>query len=242
MGKRVLVQKKGRGTITWRSLRHLKLGNVTQPPVDPKNPDRVQTAKIVDLIHEPGRGAPLAELLLDSGKKHLWLPPEGVFVGDTLEFGPQTELKIGNTMEVRNIPEGAYVYNIEKQPRDGGKYCRTSGGFAILVSRTEKEVTIRLPSGKIVAVHPKARATIGVVAGSGRPQKPFVRAGSKYHYMQKKTTLWPVVGACKKNAVCHPFGGGRKKGPGRPSTTSRNAPPGRKIGLIAARRTGRKKK
>ncbi len=242
MGRRITVQRRGKGIINWRSLKHLKEGKVNHPPVDPKDPDRVQKAKIIDFVHEAGRGAPLAKIVLDSGKKHLWLPPEGVFVGETVEFGPQTELKIGNTMEVRNIPEGVYVYNIERRPRDGGKFCRTSGGFAIMISRSENEVTFKMPSGKIVGVHPRARASIGVVGGSGRPQKPFVKAGAKYHHMLKKTANWPVVGACKKNATDHPYGGGRKKRPAKPTTTARTAPPGRKVGLIAARRTGRKKR
>lgn len=242
MGKRILQQRKGKGTKRFISVKKLKIGDVKHPSIDMMEPEKIQSGRIIDFVKEPSRGAPLAILELDNGRRHLWLPPEGVFVGDVVEFGPKTELKIGNTMEVGNLPEGTIVYNVEKLPRDGGRYVKAAGASATVLTRSDRGVNLTLPSGKTITVHQKSRATIGIVAGGGRVQRPFISAGSKYYYMKHKSAIWPHVGGVKMNAVCHPFGGGRKKNPGKSSTTSRNAPPGRKVGLIAAKRSGRKKK
>ncbi len=87
-------------------------------------------------------------------------------------------------------------------------------------------------------LNPKCRATIGIVAGGGRTDKPFVKAGKKWYKMANKATKWPVVRGVAMNAVDHPFGGGGRQHPGRPKTVGRHTPPGRKVGSIAARRTG----
>ncbi|HEC96438.1 MAG TPA: 50S ribosomal protein L2, partial [Euryarchaeota archaeon] len=97
------------------------------------------------------------------------------------------------------------------------------------------------PSGEIKGFHYMCRAAIGVVAGGGRVDKPWVKAGKKYHAMKSRATKWPKVRGVVMNAVSHPFGGGSHPHVGRPTTTSRNAPPGRKVGHIAARRTGVRK-
>ena len=83
-------------------------------------------------------------------------------------------------------------------------------------------------------------ATIGIVAGGGRPEKPFLKAGAVWHHTRPKARKWPVVRGTAMNACSHPHGGGSHQSPGRPTTVSRHAPPGRKVGNIAARRTGRK--
>ena len=77
-----------------------------------------------------------------------------------------------------------------------------------------------------------------MVAGGGRTDKPFLKAGNKHHYIKSKAKKWPVVRGVAMNAVSHPYGGGAKQSPHKSTTTSRNAPPGRKVGQIAARRTG----
>jgi len=84
-----------------------------------------------------------------------------------------------------------------------------------------------------------ARATIGVIAGGGRLEKPLLKAGAAYWKWSAKSYWWPRVRGLAMNPVSHPHGGGRHVG--RPTTVSRNAPPGRKVGHIAARRTGRRK-
>ena len=97
-----------------------------------------------------------------------------------------------------------------------------------------------MPSGEMKDIDPRCRATIGVVAGGGHSEKPFVKAGKRHHVMLAKGKPYPHTRAVAMNVVDHPFGGGRGKNAGRPKTVARGAPPGQKVGLIAARRTGKR--
>jgi len=99
---------------------------------------------------------------------------------------------------------------------------------------------VQLPSGKMKKLNPKCRAVIGIVAGGGRTEKPFCKAGKKFHRMKVRATKWPTSRGVAMNVVDHPFGGGGQQHCGRPKTVARGTPPGRKVGSIAARRTGRK--
>ena len=84
------------------------------------------------------------------------------------------------------------------------------------------------------------RATIGKAAGSGRLDKPILKAGKQYHIKKSKSKLWPRTSAVKMNAIDHPFGSGRGKRV-KSKIAKRNAPPGRKVGLLRPRRTGKRK-
>jgi large subunit ribosomal protein L2 len=237
MGRRILVQRRGKGTQNFRSPKHKKRGAVKYISL-PK--DVVKEGTLIDFIHEGGRGTPIGLIDYGNGQKVNWLPPEGVFIGDKFSIGTQTELAIGNTMALKNIPEGTLVYNIEIQPVDGGKMVRTAGGTATVVTRSEKGVVVLLPSGKRKTFNQMSRATVGVVAGGGISTKPFMKAGARRYYERTKPKTWPVVNGNVMNANSHPFGGGSKHRAGMSTTTSRNAPPGRKVGMIAARQSGRK--
>ncbi|MBD3349870.1 MAG: 50S ribosomal protein L2 [Candidatus Lokiarchaeota archaeon] len=236
MGKRILVQRRGRGTPNWQSPTHKRRGKVKYRYFKKGSEDT--TAKIRDLIHDPGRGAPLAQILYEDGKKGLYLPPEGVFVGDTIHIGDKIKIKVGNILKLRNVPEGTRIYNIEGEPMDGGKFVRGSGTFGTVVSKDEKFANVKLPSQKSRKFLLDCRCTVGLVAGGGRTEKPFLKAGAKYHWMKTKHSVWPRTSGVAMTAASHPFGGGGHKSPHKPTTIGRNAPPGRKVGLIAARRTG----
>ncbi|MGV9170583.1 MAG: 50S ribosomal protein L2 [Promethearchaeia archaeon] len=240
MGKRILVQRKGRGTSRWRSPSHKKLAPARHPKWAP---DKTYRGKIVALFHEPGRGAPLAEVRFeDSSAPNFMVAPEGAYVGQEIECGENAALANGNTLMLQHIPEGTPIYNIEGKPGDGGKFVRSSGLTAMIVSADPSKAMVRLPSGSQKAFSPRCRATIGIVAGGGRKEKPFLKAGTVWHHNRVKARKWPVVRGAAMNAVSHPHGGGSHQSPGRPTTVGRNTPPGRKVGNIAARRTGRKKK
>jgi large subunit ribosomal protein L2 len=176
----------------------------------------------------------------ENGKKQFIVVPEGISVGENLSCGVSAEVKPGNTLPLAEIPEGIPICNIESKPNDGGQFARSSGVYATLVSRELSKVIVRMPSGVLKWFHPKCRATIGIVAGGGRIDKPFLKAGKKYHKMKARAAKYPRVSGVAMNVVDHPFGGGNRKHPGKPTTVSRNAPPGRKVGHIAARRTGKK--
>ena len=236
MGKRILVQRRGRGTPNFQSPTHKRRGKAKYKYF-PKGAKAI-TAVIKKLIHDPGRGTPLAEIQYENGEKGLYLPPEGIYVGDTIEIGDKTDVKVGNIMKIKNVPEGTYIYNVEGEPQDLGKFVRGSGTYGTLITKSDRIANIRLPSGKIREFHLNCKCTIGVVAGGGRTVKPFLKAGNKFHLMRTRHKVWPNVSGVAMTAASHPYGGGGHKSPHKPTTTSRNAPPGRKVGLIAARRTG----
>jgi len=157
-------------------------------------------------------------------------------------WGPEAEVKNGNTMPISKIPTGSYICNIEARPGDGGKFVRASGVQAIIIDKTIDRVGVKMPSGKMKWFNSRCLATVGVVAGGGRGEKPFVKAGKKFHKMKSQATYWPRVRGVAMNVIDHPFGGGGHQHTGRPKTVSRGTSPGRKVGSVAARRTGRRKR
>ncbi|AEA46993.1 50S ribosomal protein L2 [Archaeoglobus veneficus] len=234
MGKRIIAQNRGKGTPTYTApshkykadLRHLKFS------------DTSVVAKVIDIEHDPARNAPIALVKLPDGGEEYIIATEGMGIGDVVEAGPDVGLRPGNITFLKNIPEGTPICNVESQPGDGGKFARSSGTFALVVAHEEDRVLVQMPSGQLKWFNPYCRAMIGVVAGGGRTDKPFVKAGKKYYKMKSKAAKWPRVRGVAMNAVDHPFGGGKHQHVGKPKTVSRNAPPGRKVGSIAARRTG----
>ncbi len=239
MGKRLLVQRRGRGGSVFRAPSHKRVGAVKYPSFIPIENTEVLTGTVVDILHDPGRGAPVAKIKVNN-ITFLNVAAEGMYVGQTVYLGPSAPISIGNILPLGNIPEGTQIYNIEGSPGDGGKYVRSSGSYATIVTQSGKYVIVQLPSGRQKSFLSNCKATIGVVAGGGRIDKPFVKAGNKYHLVKVKAWKWPVVRGVAMNAVSHPHGGGSHHTPGKPTTVARNAPPGQKVGLIAARRTGKR--
>uniref|UniRef100_A0A803LQE9 Large ribosomal subunit protein uL2 C-terminal domain-containing protein n=1 Tax=Chenopodium quinoa TaxID=63459 RepID=A0A803LQE9_CHEQI len=136
---------------------------------------------------------------------------------------------------------GAVVCNVEHHVVDRGVLARASGDYAIVISHNPDNDTsrIKLPSGSKKIVPSGCRALIGQVAGGGRSEKPLLKAGNAYHKYRVKRNCWPKVRGVAMNPVEHPHGGGNHQHIGHASTVRRDAPPGQKVGLIAARRTGR---
>uniref|UniRef100_A0A8C7CED2 Large ribosomal subunit protein uL2 n=1 Tax=Oncorhynchus kisutch TaxID=8019 RepID=A0A8C7CED2_ONCKI len=154
---------------------------------------------------------------------------------------PATQLNIGNVLPVGTMPEGTIICCLEEKPGDRGKLARASGNYATVISHNPdtKKSRVKLPSGSKKVIASANRAVVGVVAGGGRIDKPILKAGRAYHKYKAKRNSWPRVRGVAMNPVEHPFGGGNHQHIGKPSTIRRDAPAGRKVGLIAARRTGR---
>ena len=239
MGHRIRSQNRGRGGPTYRAPSHKYKAALKHAG---KN-DTTLAGRVIDIEHDPARHTPIARVLLDTGGKVYALATEGLGVGDNITWGPEAEIRNGNTLPLRLIPVGAYVCNIEARPNDGGKFVRAGGVQAMVVGKSETgQVGVKMPSGRQKWFHGECMATVGIVAGGGRGEKPFVKAGKKYHKMKSQACKWPRVKGVAMNVVDHPFGGGAHQHVGRPKTVSRGAPPGRKVGHIAARRTGKWKK
>ena len=239
MGKSLIQQKRGKGSPRYRapSFRYKGTANFAR-----YEEGKAIAADITDIVHCSGHSAPLMELKYSNGETGLLQAPEGIKVGDKIEMGKDIELKSGNILPLKNIPEGMPIYNIEAQPGDGGKFVRASGAFAKIITKMEDSIIVELPSSKRKIFSLECRAVIGIVAGSGRTEKPFLKAGNKFYAMKAKNKLWPIVSGTSMNSVSHPFGGSSSHAKGIPTQSSRNAPPGRKVGKIAPKRTGRHKR
>ncbi|OYT56451.1 MAG: 50S ribosomal protein L2 [Candidatus Aenigmarchaeota archaeon ex4484_14] len=234
MGKRLIQQRRGRGG-RYKAPSHRYLGKVSY--IRNREPTK---GRVIDIKHDPARSAPVAVIALENTQRNILLPAaEGMMLGQEIMFN-HGDVSIGNVLPLKDIPEGTQIYNIEINPGDGGKLCRSSGGFAIVVGHEKGKTTIRLPSRKFKILKSTCRATIGKVAGSGRVEQPFVKAGKKFYAAKARNKLYPVVSGVAMNAVDHPFGGSAK--PGKHKTVKRDVPPGKKVGSIAARRTGKGKK
>jgi large subunit ribosomal protein L2 len=238
MGKRIISQNRGRGGPVYRAPSHKYKAELRHQ----ETRDNTVNGQITDIEHDPARHAPIAAVKLEDGAKTFMLATEGIGIGDSVSWGPEAEVKNGNTLPLRDVPVGAYICNIEARPNDGGKFVRAGGVQAQVVGKAEDRVVVKMPSGKQKWFHELCRATIGIVAGGGRGEKPFVKAGNKYHKMKSQAQRWPRVKGVCMNVIDHPFGGGGHQHCGRPKTVSRGTPPGRKVGHIAARRTGKSKK
>jgi len=196
-------------------------------------------AEVVDIVHERGRDAPLAKVRFENGSWSIFPSVLGTSVGSKLQFGLKSEVSPGNVISIQNIPDGTLVCNLEKHFGDGGSLVKSAGSYATVFSHSSDGVTIKLPSGKFTTLHPQNRAMIGVLAGGGVDERPFMRAGVAWRRMRSKGRKYPIVRGVAQAVYVHPHGGGRHQHVGRSSTVSRNAPPGRKVGSIAARKTGR---
>lgn len=240
MGKRLIVQRRGRGGSNFRAPGHKRKGKVKLRPAT--KGEELTYGTIKELAHEPGRGAPLARVKFEDGVEQWALVPEGAFIGQRIEYGPKANLKLGNTLPLRLIPEGTPIFNIEAVPGDGGKFVRSSGTYATILTHTADKTVVQFPSNKTREFNPNCRATIGIVAGGGRTDKPFMKAGNLHYLTKAKSWKWPHVRGVAMNAAFHPHGGGSHQHVGGPSSVPRNAPPGQKIGLISPRRTGRRQR
>ncbi len=220
MGKNLRQQRRGRGTPTYRAHTHRMGGKPTYG---------FREGTVVDIRHARGRMTPTA-VVEHMGNRHLMLPAEGMYIGQNVDM----------IVQLRNIPEGTKIFNIELNPGDGGKLCRSSGAFATVVSKTEDKCILLMPSKEKKTLSANCLATMGIVASSGRTDKPFRKAGTKHFALRARGKPYPHTSGVSMNAVDHPFGGQTR--PGKPKTVSRHMPPGKKVGNISARRTGKRKK
>ena len=198
-----------------------------------------EIAEGVDLVHSPAHTAPLAKVKFEDGSIAHLGAPEGVAVGQTVAFGDKGSLRPGNVTTLDQIPEGTQICNVEARPGDGGKIARSGGNSAMVDTRMGDYVRIQLPSGRTTDLPAKCRATIGVLGGHGRTEKPLMKAGAAHHRAKARGKLSPPVSGVAMNPVDHPHGGGNHQAVHGPNSVSRHAPPGKKVGNIAPRRTGR---
>lgn len=239
MGKRIITQRRGRGTFTYRAHSHRSKGNITSRVLDENEKNNFVEGRIIDLIHCGMHSAPLAVVKFEN--KEVIMPAvEGIRVDERINAGIRAEIKKGNILQLKDIPEGTDVCNIEAAIGNPA-FCRSAGSFAKVVSKLNGKVVLKLPSKKERTFDGNCRAVIGVVAGAGKRERPFIKAGTRHHLMRAKGKLYPRTSGVAMNAVDHPFGCGRGRHVGKPKMPPRYAPPGRNIGLLHAKHSGRNK-
>jgi large subunit ribosomal protein L2 len=243
MGKRIRVQRRGRGAPTFRASTNKRVAPSRYPlqATTKEYLGKAVNGVVEDFVHDPGRGAPLALIKFENGKTCYTVVPEGIGAGQQIQIGGKASVEIGNILPLGKIPEGTMVCNIELQPGDGGKIARSSGAYATVVGHTPQGTIVKLPSKKKKYIADNCKATIGVVSGGGRTDKPMLKAGSMFHLMKAKGHKYPRTRGRAMGAYVHPYGSS-KRSARRGTTTSHGAPPGQKVGLIAARGAGRKGK
>jgi len=237
MGKMLIHQKRGKGLPAFLSPTHHHLADIRYPDWLRAH---VGVAQVMDLIDDPLRSAIIAKLSFEDGKWFYNVAAESLAIGDKVNIGGEGSSTVGAVLPLSSIPDGTPVFNLELSPSDGGKVARASGTQCHVVSHDEDTglVSVQLVSKKSVILSPLCLATVGVVCGGERVDKPFMKAGTHYYAMKARNKYWPKVRGSAMSAYDHPHGG---KSMGTPSTVSRHAPPGAKVGHIAARQTGRKK-
>ncbi|MCL5433544.1 MAG: 50S ribosomal protein L2 [Candidatus Marsarchaeota archaeon] len=236
MGKKLKQQRRGKGSPAYRKAPGTFDISVGYTP----KRDTEIFGEVINIIHHTGHTAPLVEVCYEDMSRSYLLAPEGIKKGDKILINTMN-YSLGNVIKLKNIPEGISIYNIESRPGDGGKLVRAAGSSAYIASHINNMVTIIMPSKQQISLSDECRAQLGAVAGGGMNEQPIMKAGKNHYIMHAINKLWPTYRGVKLNPVDHPFGG-KQHHKGKSSMTSRNAPPGRKVGHIAASRVGRKKR
>ncbi|MEK6757935.1 MAG: 50S ribosomal protein L2 [Nanoarchaeota archaeon] len=232
MGKRIISQARGKGSGTYRVSKRAFRFKLQYPK------KLEGTGTIVKLFNSTAHTAPLAKINYSEGS--FYMPAfKGMIEGGKINF-EGNEIKDGNIMKLKDLPIKTHIYNIESRPGDGGIFIKTGGNFAVINRILGEDILVLMPSKKEKKFNGNCRAVVGIIAGAGRLDKPFVKAGKKFHLKKSKSKLWPRTSAVKMNAIDHPFGSGRGKRI-KSKIAKRNAPAGRRVGLIRPRRTGKQK-
>jgi len=166
-------------------------------------------ARVAAIEYDPNRSARIALLHYADGEKRYILAPKGLEVGQRVVSGEKVEPKVGNCMELRNIPGGMPIHNIELRPGRGGKLVRAAGLAATITAKEGDYAHIVLPSGEVRKVHARCRATIGQVSNVEHASRSLGKAGRK-RWLGRR----PRVRGVAMNPVAHPMGGGEGRSSG----------------------------
>ncbi len=164
--------------------------------------------KVASIEYDPNRSAHIALVHYADGEKRYILAPAGIRPGDTVQAGPDAEIRSGNSLPLRNIPTGSLVHNLELTPGSGGKIVRSAGAAAQVLSREERYILIRLPSGEIRRIPEECTATIGQVSNVDHKNISQGKAGKVRHLGRR-----PKVRGSAMSPRDHPHGGGEGRSP-----------------------------
>ena len=158
--------------------------------------------------YDPNRTAFLALITYADGEKRYIIRPKDLNVGDKIISGEATDIKNGNNLALKNIPEGTFIHNIELKPGKGGQMCRAAGSMAQVLGVDGKYTILRLASGEVRKVLSVCRATIGIVGNDDWNLVNIGKAGRN-----RNMGIRPTVRGSAMNPCDHPHGGGEGKCP-----------------------------
>ena len=166
-------------------------------------------ATVKSIEYDPNRTARIALLYYADGAKAYIIAPEGLQVGQTVISGEKVAPEVGNAMHMVNIPMGTIVHNVELKPGKGGALARSAGGYAQIVARDARYVTVKLPSGEMRLVLGVCMATVGTVGNADHMNVVLGKAGRK-----RWLGVRPRTRGVAMNPVDHPMGGGEGRASG----------------------------
>jgi large subunit ribosomal protein L2 len=166
-------------------------------------------AKVVGIEYDPNRSARIALLSYSDGEKRYIISPAKLNVGDVLMSGEKSDIKIGNCLPLKDIPEGTLIHNVEMRPGKGAQIARSAGGSVQLMAKEGEYVNLKLKSGEVRLIHKNCRATIGTVGNADHENISIGKAG-RVRWMGRR----PRVRAVAMNPVDHPMGGGEGRSSG----------------------------
>ncbi len=212
--EKTLLEKKsstgGRNFQGRRSMRNRGGGNKNMYRlVDFKRNKKDIPAKVATIEYDPNRTAFIALLHYADGEKRYILAPQGLQVGTDIISGDAVAPEIGNALQMKSIPLGTNVHNIEMQPGQGGKLVRSAGASAQLTNKEERYAILKMPSGELRKVLINCYATVGVVSNSDHSLEMAGKAG-----VNRWKGIRPRTRGVAMNPVDHPMGGGEGKASG----------------------------
>ncbi len=167
--------------------------------------------RIASVEYDPNRTGFIGLAVYKDGEKRYVLLPKGIKVGETLVTSPMAELKRGNRMQLKEIPVGTFVYNVEVRPGSGAKLARSAGNFIQVLAKDLGLIDLKMPSSEIRRVSENAYASIGEVSNEEQRLTSFGKAGRS-----RWKGIRPTVRGTAMNPVAHPHGGGEgRQGRGR---------------------------
>ena len=172
-----------------------------------RNKDGV-VGNVAAIEYNPNRSANIALINYTDGEKRYILAPKGLEVGNQVVSGEETDIKVGNALALKNIPEGTFIHNIELYPGKGGQLVRAAGTSAQILGKEGNYVIIRLTSKEVRKVLGTCRATVGIV---GNEDYSLVKLGKAGRTRWNGTR--PTVRGSVMNPNDHPHGGGEGKSP-----------------------------
>jgi large subunit ribosomal protein L2 len=195
----------GRMTMRYRGGGHKRLYRI----IDYKRDKFGIPATVASIEYDPNRSARIALLHYVDGEKRYIIAPAGIAVGSKVMSGPGAEIRVGNTLPLKNIPLGTEIHNVELVPGKGGQLARGAGTFVQLVAKEGNYAQLKLPSGEVRLARQECLGTIGQVGNVDHENITIGKAG-RNRWLGRR----PHVRGVAKNPIDHPMGGGEGKSSG----------------------------